>query len=119
MPTIDKVEGCINKYFDSESAALASTASGTAGASNNVSVLTHVVHRHPDSIDIDSLTGKRDANFIFIQTIGTQTDTSKSHAATYNCLRGGGERIIISGRNFGTATMEEPSSTYLTPTGES
>ncbi len=116
MPTIDKVEGCINKYFGSRDAAVGATASGTVGASNNASILTHVVHRHPESIDLDSLTGKRGAEFVFTQTIGAQVDTGKTHATTYNCLRSGGERIIITGSNFGTAEMEEPSSADLTPT---
>ena len=97
-PTIFKVEGCINRY---------STSHNLADPALNTSVVVHTAHAHRYSAkweeDRSIPSGVRRGRthlFTFQQTIGLQT-SPRPYATTYNCLRGGGERVTLTGTNFG------------------
>ena len=97
-PRIFKVEGCINRYYEE---------SNLLAPGHNVTLKTHVVHTHrytSASNQDRSMPPQRSAGgvhrFTFLQTISDQT-SPRAYGTTYNCLRHGGERITITGTNFG------------------
>lgn len=80
QPTIERVTGCINKFYLQPDLANPTTTTITA----QVEMVNGVLPVH-------------------YTTYTVLPDTAYPYATTYNCLRGGGETIRLEGKHLGTA----------------
>jgi hypothetical protein len=101
-PTIKKVEGCTR----TEPNRLRIRGTGEIGESFS----SHIICNNGDSREIGFFqwcgngAGNKyfdDSDFLATNDLSGSVDKTKEYAAAFNCLRSGGERITITGINFG------------------
>ena len=108
-PTLRKLEGCIDKYFDSEHLGFGpSQAFGTMTATRTEDGA--YVHRGTGggfaSISASPFSVNGNGHIVG-RTVFNRMD-EKPYATTYNCLRSGGERLRITGSNLGSFDASNP-----------
>jgi len=102
-PTIQKVEGCIDKYFETPHLGSGPTEPGHFPGFMTTRADGHFVHRGSgggvSNISMEEAWTNDDRHVNRHTTFSRRSDLA--FATTFNCLRDGGERITITGINFG------------------